>query len=49
MVEIFLSHSTPSFIFAWTASDKSVSMKISRLKGEKYKNFSTCLSIKSKK
>lgn len=47
MIEIFTSHSTPSFIFGWKSSGKSVEIKISRLDKEKFKSFATCLQIKS--
>lgn len=46
LIELFASHSTPSFIFGWMASGQSKHMEISRLKEEKFKSFATCLQIK---
>lgn len=46
-IEIFASHSTPSFIYGWKLSGKSVEIDISRLDKEKFKSFETCLRIKS--
>lgn len=46
MIEIFASHSTPSFIFGWKQSKKPVEIEISRLKDENFKSFATCLQIK---
>lgn len=46
MIEIFASHSTPSFIFGWKQINRPVEIEISRLKGEKFKSFATCLQIK---
>jgi hypothetical protein len=47
MIEIFASHSTPSFIYGWKLSGKSVRTEISRLEDKKFKSFATCLQIKS--
>lgn len=46
VIEIFASHSTPSFIYGWKLSGKSVEMDISRLRDKKFKSFATCLQIK---
>ncbi len=47
LIEIFSSHSTPSFIFGWKSSkDLMSNIYISRLKDEKSKSFATCLQIK---
>lgn len=47
IIEIFASHSTPSFIYGWQMGKKSVQVEISRLKEGKFKSFATCLKIKS--
>jgi hypothetical protein len=46
VIEIFASHSTPSFIYGWQLSGKTVEIEISRLRDEKFKSFATCLQIK---
>lgn len=45
-LEIFTSHSTPSFIYGWKLGKEQCHIEISRLLNEKIKSFATCLRIK---
>ena len=47
IIEIFASHSTPSFIFGWKLSGNTeTSIHISRLTDKIFKSFGKCLQIK---